>query len=127
MKTDRSLFLLFLFFFQCAYVDINPSLVSGTEAKEIISDRLLVNQIIHSIGLNQAEPNRSYSTTALVFTFLIPDSIGIDEKQMYQKEAVNECADQIFFVSLTISTQLSFFVCKASNPPISIPFVSKKI
>ncbi|MBM9502425.1 TIGR04452 family lipoprotein [Leptospira sp. 201903071] len=110
----------------CAYLDINPSLVTGKEAKEIISDRLLISQLVYIMGLSEAEPVRSASLTGLTLTIVIPDSMGIDEKKVYQKDAVDECANRIFLVSI-VSTALSTFVCDASNPPISIPIISKKL
>ncbi|TGK28991.1 TIGR04452 family lipoprotein [Leptospira gomenensis] len=123
----RILFLSGSFYFHhCAYLNVNEGLVSGTEAKAIISDRLLLNQTIYLIGSTQPEPIRSNAVVGLGITILTPDLIGIDEKNMYQKEAVEECADQIFFVSL-ISTPLSAFVCKATDPPLSIPLISRKL
>ncbi|MBM9577709.1 TIGR04452 family lipoprotein [Leptospira sp. 201903070] len=124
----NSLFLLFAVFLckDCAYLDINPSLVTGKEAKEIISDRLLLSQLVYIMGLSEAEPVRSASLAGLTLTLVIPDSMGIDEKKVYQKDAVDECADRIFLISI-VSTALSTFVCDASNPPISIPVISKKL
>lgn len=110
----------------CAYLNVNPGLVSGAEAKNIISDRLLLNQTIYLIGLTQPEPIRSNAVAGLGMTIITPDLVGINEKNMYQKDAVEECADQIFFVSL-ISTPLSAFVCKATDPPLSIPLISRKL
>ncbi|TGM52738.1 TIGR04452 family lipoprotein [Leptospira adleri] len=128
-KTKVGSFFLLLSIFcynECAYLNINPSLVTGKEAKDIISDRLLVSQLVYIMGLSESEPVRSASLAGLTFTIVIPDSMGIDEKKMYQKDAVDECADRIFLTSI-VSTALSTFVCNATNPPISIPVISKKL
>ncbi|TGK19499.1 TIGR04452 family lipoprotein [Leptospira kmetyi] len=126
LKTGRTFFFFVLFGCNCAYVNINPSLITGVEAKQIISDRLLLSQLVYIMALNEPEPLHSSAVAGLTLTILIPDGLGIDEKKMYQKDAVNECADQIFLVSL-VSTGLTTFVCKASNPPISIPVISRKL
>ncbi|TGK26116.1 TIGR04452 family lipoprotein [Leptospira stimsonii] len=126
-KIGSFLFLIWILSYNhCAYLNINPSLVTGKEAKEIISDRLLVSQLVYIMGLSENEPVRSASVAGLTLTIVIPDSMGIDEKKMYQKDAVDECADRIFLVSI-VSTALSTFVCDATNPPISIPVISKKL
>ncbi|TGK27079.1 TIGR04452 family lipoprotein [Leptospira yasudae] len=126
VRIDRLLWFALILTFNCAYLNVNPSLVTGAEAKEIINDRLLLSRIVYLMALTEPEPMRSNAAAGLTLTVLIPDGIGIDEKKMYQKDAVDECADQIFFVSL-ISTGLSTFVCKATNPPISIPIISRKL
>ncbi|TGM00147.1 TIGR04452 family lipoprotein [Leptospira barantonii] len=126
LQTGRSFLFLILFGLNCAYANINPSLITGVEAKQIISDRLLLSQLVYIMALNEPEPLHSNAVAGLTLTVLIPDGLGIDEKKMYQKDAVNECADQIFLVSL-VSTGLTSFICKASNPPISIPVISRKL
>lgn len=113
--------LLVLFFLagplsRCAYID--PNLIDGAEAKEVIAERIQLNLIIYAL---------SRSTFGTFFTLITPDLIITDEGATYEKDKVEACADQVFFTSFFISTTLSPFVCSVGEYSIQIPLLTQKL
>ncbi|HMW03830.1 MAG TPA: TIGR04452 family lipoprotein [Leptospiraceae bacterium] len=99
MKNQRIpiyLFLLILTFHACPITNkfvLKPSRVKGTEAKEIIQNRLsslFVNDI--STGSNDS----------LVADFLIPTIAGINDTSIYSRRDVESCATKIFLGAIAI-------------------------
>lgn len=82
-------------------IGLNPGHVSGSEAKDIILDKTLINAALFLAA-------RSQTNAALVF--LAPTLAGINDDEYYKRSEVQECADQLFLWQY-ISTVLAPFAC----------------
>lgn len=95
MKTFLSI-IIFLNLLHCPITNkiiLNPSRVKGSEAKDIIKNRL------SSLYVSDISTS---SITSLGYDILIPTLTGIDDNKVYSRRDVENCSTKIFLTSIAI-------------------------